>query len=69
MKAQMQQEFVIVPNKVFKDRTVSVLEALVEYLKDKGLSYHEIGMMLNRDERTIWTCYNRLQKKREITKK
>lgn len=61
----MNQEFVMIPTFVLKDRSVSVLEAIVEYLKDhKGLSYHEIGLLLNRNERTIWTCYNRAKKKR-----
>jgi hypothetical protein len=56
---------VLIPSNIFIDRKVSVLEAVVEYLKEqKDLSYHEIGVLLNRDDRTIWTCYNRVQKKR-----
>ena len=55
-----------IPTSIFKDRKVSVLEALVEYLKDKkGLSYHEISILINRDERNIWTVYNRAKKKRK----
>ncbi|MFC1728656.1 hypothetical protein ACFLZ7_04320 [Nanoarchaeota archaeon] len=54
-----------VPLSLFRDRSISVLEALSEHLKDKkGLSYHEIAVLLNRDDRTIWTCYNRAKKKR-----
>ena len=54
-----------IPSSIFLDRSISVLEAIVEYLKDeKKMSYHEIGVLLNRDDRTIWTCYNRVQKKR-----
>ena len=54
-----------VPVSVLSDRSVSILESLVEYLKNSlGLSYHEIALMLNRDDRTIWTCYNRASKKR-----
>lgn len=60
---------VYVPLSVFEDRTVSILEALVEYLKDKRhLTYHQIAKMLNRDDRTIWTVYNRLSKKRGAKK-
>jgi len=34
------------------------------YLKDeKEMSYHEIAEVLNRDDRTVWTCYNRGKKK------
>ncbi|MFH1849613.1 MAG: hypothetical protein ABH879_05490 [archaeon] len=49
-----------------RDRNVSVLEAISEYLKDSlGLCYHEIAVLLNRDDRTIWTCYSRAKKKRD----
>jgi hypothetical protein len=27
------------------------------------MSFHEIAVLLNRDDRTIWTCYNRAKKK------
>ena len=57
--------FIEIPTFLFKDRKVAVLEALVEYLKDhKGLTYHEIALLLNRDDRTIWTVYHRAKKKR-----
>jgi len=32
----------------------------------KGLTYHEIAVITNRDDRTIWTVYNRAKKKRTI---
>ena len=52
---------------IFRDRKLSILEVLVEYLKDKKeLSYHEIAVLLNRDDRTIWTVYSRVKKKRGI---
>jgi len=55
----------IVPTYILKDRSVSVLEAIVEYLKDnENLSYHEIALLINRDDRTIWTVYSRVKKKR-----
>ena len=54
-----------IPSIIFRDRSVAVLEATVEFLKDeKKLSYHEIAVALNRDDRTIWTVYNRAKKKR-----
>jgi len=44
---------------------LSVLEASVSYLKEEfKLSYHDIGTILERNERTIWTVYNRAKKKR-----
>jgi len=58
-----------IPSAIFRDRSLSVLEILVEFLKEKkGLSYHEIAELLNRDDRTIWTVYNRAQKKRKHAK-
>ncbi|MBD3310338.1 hypothetical protein GF351_03910 [Candidatus Woesearchaeota archaeon] len=57
------------PLSVLRDRSVSVLEAIVGYLKDeKGLTYHEIAVMLNRDDRTIWTVFSRVKKKRRSRK-
>ena len=55
---------VFVPASIFKDRKLSVLESLVSYLKDKlNLRYSEIAKLLRRDERNIWTVYNRAKKK------
>ncbi len=43
----------------------SILEATVVYLKDHfKISYHKIGDLLERNERTVWTVYQRAQKKR-----
>ncbi|MBN2367780.1 hypothetical protein JXC34_02085 [Candidatus Woesearchaeota archaeon] len=41
------------------------MESAVSYMKDScGMTYHEIALALNRDDRTIWTVYKRsLQKK------
>ena len=53
------------PISIFKDRSVAVLEAIVEYLHEvKGLSFKQISLHLNRNERTIWTVYSRVKKKR-----
>ena len=64
-KSQPSGNFVRIPVSLFMDRSLSVLEVLVEYLKDDfHYTYHEIGVMTNRDDRTIWTVYHRAQKKR-----
>lgn len=45
---------------ISKFRGKSVLSSVVRYLRDScGLTYHEIAVMLKRDDRTIWTVYNR----------
>ncbi len=65
-KFRLGESEINVPLSIFRDRSLSVLEVLVEFLKnDMELSYHEIAVMLNRDDRTIWTVYNRVQKKRK----
>ena len=54
-----------IPLSVVCDRDVSIFETIVEYLKETyDLTYHEIAVLLNRDDRTIWTVYKRAQKKR-----
>jgi hypothetical protein len=54
-----------IPASIFRDRELSVLEAITEYLKDRrNLRYSEIAQLLNRDDRTIWTAYRRSKEKR-----
>ena len=53
-----------IPVKILQDRNLSVLENIVSYLKDTfGLAYHKIALLLNRNDRTIWTVYQRAKKK------
>jgi len=53
-----------VPLTVFHNRTLAVLEAITQYLKDEcDLRYCQIARLLNRDDRTIWTVYQRAKKK------
>jgi hypothetical protein len=60
---------ITIPTKIFHDRTLSVLEAIVSYLKEKQMTYHEIAILLNRNDRTIWTVYDRARKKKIATQK
>jgi len=54
-----------IPSCIFMDRRLSVLEILVEYLiESKKMKYSEIARLLNRNDRTIWTVYDRSKKKR-----
>jgi len=53
-----------IPISIFKERKLSVLESIAVYLKDElGLTLHKIAELLNRNDRTIWTVYNRGKKK------
>ncbi len=53
-----------IPVSVLKNKELSILENIVVCLKEKfGLSYHEIAVLLKRDDRTIWTVYQNSLKK------
>tara|TARA_Y100000310_G_scaffold343406_1_gene450891 strand:- start:132 stop:626 length:495 start_codon:yes stop_codon:yes gene_type:complete len=54
-----------IPIESFSDRRFTVFESLVLYLKDYGLTNHEIAVMLHRDDRTIWGVYDRVKKKKK----
>ena len=59
-----------IPLNVFLDRKLSFMESVVYYMKDNlKMTYHEIALSLNRDDRTIWTVYNRALKKKKGAKK
>ena len=54
----------LIPLSIFRERKLGVLEVLVTYLRDSfKLRYSQIGLILARDQRTIWTVYNRAKKK------
>ena len=48
---------------IFANRKLGILESVVKYLKENGLTYHEIAVVLNRDDRTIWATYSKAIKK------
>lgn len=56
-----------IPVSALADRSLSVLECIVCYLKDSfKLRYSQIAVLLNRDERNIWAAYKRAMKKKAI---
>ena len=69
VNGQRSEKTLDIPLKILQDRTVAVLEAIVEYLREeKDLRYSEIAELLNRDQRTIWTVYSRAKAKRKKRK-
>jgi len=51
----------LIPISIFTKK--SLLETVALYLRDNfDLSYHEIAILLRRDDRTIWTVCNRKEK-------
>ena len=56
-----------IPLSIFEDRSLSVLEVIVEYLKEElNFRLCKIAVLLNKDPRTVWTVYSRAKKKRKI---
>jgi len=59
------KENIFIPVDVFSERKFSVQEQLVAYLKEeKQLSNKEIALIISRSEKTVWTAYDRMKKKR-----
>ena len=55
---------IFIPVEIFRDKRFSILENLVVYLKDKlGFRFREIGNLINRNEKTVWTVYSRAKKR------
>ncbi len=69
-KHKLGEKFVIkdyeflIPLSIFSNRKLSMQENLVFYLKQKfNLSYHKIATMIHRDDRTVWTVYQKAKRK------
>jgi len=59
-----------IPIEKFQNRKFSVLEVVVKYLKeDYDIGLHEIALIMQRDDSTVWTVYNRATKKEKSKKK
>ena len=57
------QSEIAIPVSCFNEK-LSILESVVKFLKEEqDFNYHKIGLMLERDERNIWTTYANSQKK------
>lgn len=53
------------PISILRTRYYSILESIVVFLKENNnLTYHDISVLLKRDDRTIWTVYKRAEKKK-----
>lgn len=54
----------VVPCSILKNRKLSVLENISYYLKNNyKLTYHDVAVLLRKNDRTIWTVYQRALKK------
>lgn len=49
---------------IFRNAKLTIFESLIKYLKEeKQFTYHKIALILGRNERNIWTVYNRTKSK------
>ncbi len=56
-----------IPIEIFKDRSLGVLENICLHLKDEyKLSFHEIAVLLRRNDRTVWTSYSKARGKKKL---
>ena len=55
---------ILIPVFAISNRSFSTLESVVGFIKDFGYTNHEVAVMLHLDDRTIWTVYDRVKKKR-----
>jgi len=67
-RLDVRDDDIFVPISILKDRNFSILESISIYLKENyGMKYSQIGAVMNRNERTIWTvCSRAFKKKRAI---
>ncbi|NCN87051.1 hypothetical protein GW932_04400 [archaeon] len=52
-----------IPINILNNKKLTLLESIIKYLKEKGFNYKQIGEMLNRDQRNIWTINSRICQK------
>ena len=55
---------IMIPASAISNRAYSTLESVVGFVKDLDYSNHEVAEMLHLDDRTIWTVWDRVKKKR-----
>lgn len=63
---QLIRKEVLIPITIYDNKELSALETSCKYLKEElNIGYHQIALLLNRDDRTIWTTYDNAKKKRK----
>ena len=63
-RLKIKNEEMIIPISVFSARELSILESLCLYLKETfNLNYRNIGEIVLRNERTVWTVVSRARRK------
>ena len=66
MLGNKEKSAALIPSFIFRDKLIGILEAVAKYLKENlDMTYHEIAVLLNRDDRVIWVSYNKAIKKKK----
>lgn len=56
----------MIPSAIFRDGELGIMESVVKYLKEEfHLTYHQIAVLLKRDDRVVWATYNNALRKRK----
>lgn len=66
-KLEIKKTDIFIPSSIFSKK-LTILESTIAHLKDKGLKYSEIGRLLNRDQRNIWSTYSKVVKTKKNLK-
>src|SRR3989338_4058127 len=57
---------VLIPSSILKEEKLGILESIIKHLKeDFNFNYHQIALLLERDERAIWAAYSKASKKKQ----
>ena len=61
---QHKQTKLKLPLHIFHNKALTPMEAIISFLKNShDLTYHQISILINRDERNVWTIYNNAKNK------
>jgi len=60
---EIKETAIYIPISILSNRNLTILEAVIVYLKEKGLKYSEIARLVDREQRNVWTIYSRAVKK------
>ena len=65
-KLREKDKITLIPSFILRDRKLGILECVTKYLKEEfKLSYHQIAVLLKRDDRVVWVTYNKAIKKKK----
>lgn len=60
------EKLTLIPSFIFRGRKLGILESATKYLKEEfKLRYHQIAVLLKRDDRVVWVTYNKAVKKKK----